>query len=661
MQRLLMLLLTVLAGVLPSAANAWWQPDWQYRKQITVDSTAQGLPLGGPAARTPLLVRLHTGNFTFDGINEKGADIRFVAADDQTVLNHQLESFDPLLGMALVWVDVPELADGQRQDIWMYYGNQKAPASANGQLSFDPNYTLVYHFDGAAGAPPRDTTAYSNHGQTPTGAAVDGVIGRAAQFTGNAPLMLPASPSLAIPAAGAFTFSAWVRADQPAGEQLVYARRDAGNALLIGINQGVPFVEVNGQRSQPGQPLTPAAWQHLAVTADGSQVHLYVNGRATASLAASLPPLATPAALGGDVPMPAASAASATSATPATPATNSANSANAANAANTASGAVSADAAAPAAAPRPVYAPFVGAMDEVRLSKVARPAALIHADAASQGAESRLVAYGADEEQSGFGFGGLGFLLKAVPIDAWIIIGVLVLMMVQSWIIMFKKSRNVARVAAANEVFRDSFATVGQRLELLADDNALAQRLANASLWRLYRVAINEIRTRRAQGADTTSISAATIEAIRASMDAVRTKENLALGSKLGSLSNAIAGGPYIGLLGTVLGIMVVFLGTAMAGDVNINAIAPGMAAALLATAMGLFVAIPALFGYNRLVSRNKEVSADMRVFVDEFITRLAEVHGETQAQEAAHHTAPRAPAPGHPAMREAQPAPAHA
>ncbi|QVQ27000.1 DUF2341 domain-containing protein [Achromobacter deleyi] len=640
MQRLLMLLLTVLAGVLPSAAHAWWQPDWQYRKQITVDSTAQGMPLGGPAGRTPLLVRLHTGNFTFDGINEKGADIRFVAADDQTVLNHQLEAFDPLLGMALVWVDVPEVADGQRQDIWMYYGNQKAPASGNGQLSFDPNYTLVYHFDGAAGAPPRDTTAYSNHGQTPTGAAVDGVIGRAAQFAGTAPLMLPASPSLAVPAAGAFTFSAWVRADQPAGEQLVYARRDAGNALLIGISQGVPFVEVNGQRSQPGQPLTPAAWQHLAVTADGSQVNLYVNGRASASLAASLPPLNTTAALGGDVPAPAAAPVSA------------------------AAPVAGADAAAPeqAAAPvQPVYAPFVGAIDEVRLSKVARPSALIYADASSQGAESRLVAYGADEEQSGFGFGGMGFLLKAVPIDAWIIIGVLVLMMVQSWIIMIKKSRHVARLARANEAFRESFAKVGQRLELLADDAALANRLEHASLWRLYRVAINEIRTRRAQGADTSSISAATIEAIRASMDAVRTKENQVLGSKLGSLSNAIAGGPYIGLLGTVLGIMVVFLGTAMAGDVNINAIAPGMAAALLATAMGLFVAIPALFGYNRLVSRNKEVSADMRVFVDEFVTRLAEVHGETQAQEAAHHPAARAQAASRPAVRDAQPAPAEA
>ena len=396
----------------------------------------------------------------------------------------------------------------------------------------------------------------------------------------------------------------------------------------------MPFVEVNGQRSQPGQPLAPAAWQHVAVTADGSKVNLYVNGRVSSSLAASLPPLNTVAALGGDVPAPAAAPA--------------------------ASAAPAADGQAPAeAAPaRPVYAPFVGAIDEVRLSKIARPAALILADATAQGAESRLVAYGTDEEQSGFGFGGLGFLLKAVPIDAWVIIAILVVMMVQSWFIMIRKSRNVARVARANDAFRESFAKVGKRLELLADDANLARSLEHASLWRLYRVAVNEIRTRREQGADTSSISAATIEAIRASMDAVRTKENQVLGAKLGSLSNAIAGGPYIGLLGTVLGIMVVFLGTAMAGDVNINAIAPGMAAALLATAMGLFVAIPALFGYNRLVSRNKEVSADMRVFVDEFVTRLAEVHGETQEQEAAHHPAPRAA--GRPRSARSPPPPKH-
>ncbi|HCP77029.1 MAG TPA: DUF2341 domain-containing protein, partial [Pusillimonas sp.] len=302
MQRLLILMLTVLAGLLPAAAQAWWQSDWDYRKQIAVDTTVEGAAIAEHVGRTPLLVRLHTGNFTFDGVNENGSDIRFVASDDQTVLNHQIESFDPLMGMALIWVDVPDVAGDQHQDIWMYYGNTAAPSTSNGQLAFDPNYTLAYHFDGAVGAPPRDTTAYSNHAQTPVTGVVDGVIGRAALFDGTAPLMLPASPSQALPAAGAFTFSAWVRADQPAGEQLLYARRDAGNALLIGLDQGVPFVEVSGQRSQPGQPVSPGAWQHVAVTADGSQVVLYVNGRATATLVASLPPLSTVAAIGGDLP-----------------------------------------------------------------------------------------------------------------------------------------------------------------------------------------------------------------------------------------------------------------------------------------------------------------------------------------------------------------------
>ena len=299
--------------------------------------------------------------------------------------------------------------------------------------------------------------------------------------------------------------------------------------------------------------------------------------------------------------------------------------------------AIGADLPAAAGAEASHFQPFTGALDELRLSKVARPAALILADASAQGAESKLVAYGVDEEQSGFGFGSLGFLLKAVPVDAWVIILVLVGMMIQSWVIMLRKNRMVSRVSAANALFREQFAKVGTRLEMFADDQVLASRLEHSSLWRLYLVAVKEIRTRREQGADTSSVSAATIEAIRCSMDGVRTRENQQLSSKLSTLSNAIAGGPYIGLLGTVLGIMVVFLGTAMAGDVNINAIAPGMAAALLATAMGLFVAIPALFGYNRLITRNKEVGADMRVFVDEFITRLAELHGESQHSENAH------------------------
>jgi biopolymer transport protein ExbB len=94
-------------------------------------------------------------------------------------------------------------------------------------------------------------------------------------------------------------------------------------------------------------------------------------------------------------------------------------------------------------------------------------------------------------------------------------------------------------------------------------------------------------------------------------------------------LTIAVAGGPFIGLFGTVVGVMIVFAAIAASGDVNINAIAPGVAAALAATVMGLLVAIPSLFGYNYLMSKIKAATADMRVFADEFVTRLAEYYGK--------------------------------
>ncbi len=115
MYRLLLTSLICLGLLAPASASAWWQDDWQYRKQVSVDATPQGAAINESLGRLPLLVRLHTGNFTFDGVNENGSDIRFVAADDKTVLRHQVESFDPLMGMALIWVDVPRVEGGQRQ------------------------------------------------------------------------------------------------------------------------------------------------------------------------------------------------------------------------------------------------------------------------------------------------------------------------------------------------------------------------------------------------------------------------------------------------------------------------------------------------------------------------------------------------------------------
>ena len=137
------------------------------------------------------------------------------------------------------------------------------------------------------------------------------------------------------------------------------------------------------------------------------------------------------------------------------------------------------------------------------------------------------------------------------------------------------------------------------------------------------------MRRRASQGGQLV-LSAEGIEVIRALMDATLVRENQRLARNMVLLTISISGGPFLGLLGTVVGVMITFAAIAASGDVNVNAIAPGISAALLATVAGLAVAIPALFGYNYLIIRNKNVTANMQVFVDEFITRLAELYSNT-------------------------------
>ena len=130
------------------------------------------------------------------------------------------------------------------------------------------------------------------------------------------------------------------------------------------------------------------------------------------------------------------------------------------------------------------------------------------------------------------------------------------------------------------------------------------------------------------EGADKHTLSGRSIEAIRASLDGGLVRETQKLNSLLVLLTIAISGGPFLGLLGTVVGVMITFAAIAAAGDVNVNAIAPGIAAALAATVAGLVVAIPALFGYNYLLAKVKNAASDMTVFIDEFVTKIAEYYG---------------------------------
>jgi biopolymer transport protein ExbB len=151
---------------------------------------------------------------------------------------------------------------------------------------------------------------------------------------------------------------------------------------------------------------------------------------------------------------------------------------------------------------------------------------------------------------------------------------------------------------------------------------------SGSSVYRIYHVGVDELtgrlKTYKERGQALT-LSSQAIGAIKATIDAGLIRETHRLNSQMVLLTIAISGGPFLGLLGTVVGVMITFAAIAAAGDVNVNSIAPGIAAALVATVAGLGVAIPALFGYNYLAARIKNISTDMQVFADELITRFAE------------------------------------
>ena len=85
-------------------------------------------------------------------------------------------------------------------------------------------------------------------------------------------------------------------------------------------------------------------------------------------------------------------------------------------------------------------------------------------------------------------------------------------------------------------------------------------------------------------------------------------------------LTTAVAGGPFIGLLGTVWGVMETFSGIAIKQAASLAAMAPGVAGALIATVVGLFVAIPAMFAYNYMVTMIRGITQEL----DNFVTELA-------------------------------------
>ena len=597
-----------LLAINPASAS-WWNGDWQYRVKIDADAGPKGANIGEPIGRTQILVRLLANNFKFDSAKQDGGDIRFVAADDRTPLHYHIEKWDGLVDqVALIWVDVPDLAPGATTSIMMYWGNSKANDASDSHATYDTDQLLVWHFAEENGLA-KDSTAYGNNAVTPGKRDDAGIIGFGQKFDGTAPVRIAPNPTMNITAGETVTWQMWVKPTPVTQSAALFDQRDTGGIgdVLIGLESGAPYVSISSSagvvRAVAPAPLVADSWHLVTVTAGPDKATLYVDGAKVAQAAGGLPAINGAGVLGG----------TAAASIPAVP------------------GAAPAPAnAAPAAGAASATANYQGEIDELQISKAVRPAGAIMVADHSQGPQSNLLTFENAEQTSSFGSGYVGIILKSVTLDAWVIIGILIAMMIFSWLVMVLKGIYVGQVSGANKKFRILLRETSKKPTLALLPQLPKERpraVLQSSLYRIYETGVREVNDRLEGGRTLPdgSIAPQSLAAIRSAMDAQLIRETARLNNLMVFLTIAISGGPFVGLLGTVIGVMITFAAIAAQGDVNVNSIAPGISAALLATATGMFVAIPALFGYNYFQTRIKSVITEMSVFVDEIVTRIAE------------------------------------
>ncbi len=152
-----------------------------------------------------------------------------------------------------------------------------------------------------------------------------------------------------------------------------------------------------------------------------------------------------------------------------------------------------------------------------------------------------------------------------------------------------------------------------------------------------------------------TKISTSSFESVKVALERAASTEALSLEKGMIILSTAVAGGPFIGLFGTVWGVMETFSGIGRANAASLTAMAPGVAAALLATVAGLSVAIPAMFAYNYMVTTIRGITQELDGFATELATQLEHTYVDNRplAEEIrdalrAGLAAPEKPSPGH-------------
>ena len=195
-----------------------------------------------------------------------------------------------------------------------------------------------------------------------------------------------------------------------------------------------------------------------------------------------------------------------------------------------------------------------------------------------------------------------------------IVMALLMLVSLASWSAIFRKLFAIARVKAHNESFEKEFWSGASLNELLT--SAASKAKNSGPMERIFASGMREFqKLRERRVSDVGTLMDGARRAMRASyqreMDEV--ESNLSFLASVGSVS------PYVGLFGTVWGIMHAFTGLASLQQVTLATVAPGIAEALVATAIGLFAAIPAVIAYNRFARDIDRVAIQHETFIEEF------------------------------------------
>ena len=220
--------------------------------------------------------------------------------------------------------------------------------------------------------------------------------------------------------------------------------------------------------------------------------------------------------------------------------------------------------------------------------------------------------------------GALDLIMQG-SVTTHVVIAVIIFFSLASWIIIMWKIGQFRRIK------RDSvrFAEAVQRTQRLEDVNRTVVRLPDSPHTRVFRHGINffsELRpgALREDAPIGPGLSDTQLHALWLILEKVQDGERDALSGGLVWLSVIAVISPLLGLLGTVIGVMDSFLGISTSGAANISSVAPGIAEALITTALGLVAAIPASIAYNYFVTRLNTFSGELEGFASDFIGMLA-------------------------------------